>query len=176
MTKILSQIGLVLVLSVSSLSQQITSVEISNSSGQLSALFPRQLQFAKGAITAVGWDGQPPFWGGLAGEVAFTTPPFVFGNIQAGGMFRSGGSFYVSCPWGVDINATFVNGTWIRSTLANGTYTYVLTGEITGTMVLSGTLYNIQGISVQLSANTGKTYFVGVARTGGGSTEVVTVP
>jgi hypothetical protein len=176
MNKTLLQAGLILVLSTSSLSQQTLDVEFSNAGGQLTPTSFRQLQFTSAKLVSASQDGQPPFIAGWVGSVTFTTPLFDRGSIQAGGEFSAGGSFYISTPYDLDINATFVKGTWTRSRLANRTYNYVLTGQIAGTMFWNGTSYNIQGISVQLSTNTGTTYFSETALTSGGTTDVVTVP
>jgi hypothetical protein len=176
MKKTLLNVGLVFILSLSSLSQQAIDVEFSNSGGQLTPTSFRQLQFTSAKLVSASQDGQPPFIAGWVGNVTFTTPLFNRGNIQAGGEFGPGGSFYISTPYDVEINATFVHGTWIRSSLPNRTYNYVLTGQIAGTMFWNGTNYNIQGISVQLSTNTGTAYFSDTALTSGGTTDVVTVP
>jgi hypothetical protein len=175
MKKMLSTAALVLATVVSALGQGTIDVEFTNATGELFGT-SSQLQFTNGILVSVGQDGQAPFLAGFVGTVTFTTPIFTSGSVQNGGAFGVGGSFYIASPYNVDINATFVRGSWKFSRLPNGTFDYALVGQIQGTLFLNGTTYNMQGVSVQLSVNTGRSHFLGLYRTSGGNTDVVTVP
>jgi hypothetical protein len=60
--------------------------------------------------------------------------------------------------------------TWTLTTLANGTHNYTLTGVVSGTM---GSV-DVNGVSVQLTVNTGKGFFDGSTTISGGDTTLST--
>lgn len=134
------------------------------------------LQYLKGTLVSIGKNGQAPLFVGTTGSVTFTTPVFRFGDTTRGGTFGTGGSFFISTPYDVDVTAVFVSGRWRFVTLQNGTHSYVLEARIKGTMFLNGITYNIHGLTIQLSANTGRDLFGGSSYMSGGITTVVTLP
>jgi hypothetical protein len=96
-----------------------------------------------------------------------------------GGTFAAGGSFQIDSngtaglPSGTLFSGTFSGPvTWTLTTLANGTHNYTLTGVITGMM---GGM-SVDGVSVQLTVNTGKSLFSGSTLISGGDTTVTSVP
>ncbi|HEY3972970.1 MAG TPA: PEP-CTERM sorting domain-containing protein [Candidatus Sulfotelmatobacter sp.] len=114
---------------------------------------------------------------GDLGTVGFTTGALTSGSLQMGGTFASGGTFTIDgngtggLPDGVLFSGTFSGSvTWTLTTLANGTHNYTLTGVVSGTM--GGA--NVNGVSVQLTINTGKGFFNGSTTIAGGDTTVGT--
>jgi hypothetical protein len=92
-----------------------------------------------------------------------------------GGSFAAGGSFTISgngtngVPNTVLFSGSFSGPvTWTLATLCNGTHNYTLTGVVTGTM---GGM-SVNGVSVQLTVNTGKAFFEGSMEISGGDTTV----
>ena len=150
-------------------------IEFTNANAELVGT-TSELQFFHGTLVSVGKSGQPPFLGGMVGTVTFTTPPFGSGDTTRGGRFGPGGSFFISSPWDVDVNATFVSGSWRFVTLQNKTHNYVLKARIVGTMFLNGVTYSIRGAVLELSANTGTYLFGGSVYMGGGVVSVVAAP
>ena len=74
-------------------------------------------------------------------------------------------------PNGVIFSGTFSGPvTWSMVTLANGTHNYTLTGTLTGSTA-SGFVTN--GVTVQLTINTGKNFFNGSTTVSSGDTNVV---
>jgi hypothetical protein len=122
-----------------------------------------------------GYNGGGLITGDL-GSVSFSTGALTSGSLAMGGTFASGGTFSVDgngtggLPNGVIFSGTFSGAvTWTLTTLANGTHNYTLTGVVTGTM--GGMTVN--GVSVQLTVNTGKGFFNGSTVIAGGDTSVV---
>ncbi len=114
------------------------------------------------------------------GSVSFTTGALISGSLQTGGTFASGGSFTITAngtgglPDGTIFSGSFSGPvTWTMVTLANGTHNYTLTGSLTGTTA-SGA--SVNGVTVQLTVNTGKGYFNGTTRVSSGDTNVGSVP
>jgi hypothetical protein len=92
-----------------------------------------------------------------------------------GATFADGGTFTINSngtgglPNGVVFSGTFSGAvTWTLTTLANGTHNYTLTGVVTGTM--SG--LDVNGVTVQLTINTGKGFYNGSTTISGGDTAV----
>jgi hypothetical protein len=106
------------------------------------------------------------------GSVSFQTGSLLSGSLQTGGTFAAGGSFTVTDS----SNATLFSGTfsgpvtWTMLTLSNGTHNYTLTGSLSGT---TGSGYSTVGATVQLTINTGKSFFNGCTRISSGDTNVV---
>jgi len=95
------------------------------------------------------------------------------GSFAAGGTFTIDGNGTGGLANGVLFSGTFSGpATWTLSTLANGTHNYTLTGVITGTMG-SNTL---NGVTVQLTINSGKGLFDGTTTISGGDTSLASVP
>ncbi len=113
---------------------------------------------------------------GNLGTVTFTTGALTSGSLQMGGTLAAGGSFTVTgngtngIPNGVIFSGTFSGpASWQLVTLANGTHNYILTGTLTGS--LSG--FSTNGVTVQLTINTGKGFFNGSTQISSGDTNVV---
>ena len=113
---------------------------------------------------------------GNLGTVDFTTGALTSGSLQMGGTFAAGGTFTVTgngtngIPNGVIFSGTFSGPvTWQLITLANGTHNYTLTGTLSGS--LSG--FSTNGVTVQLTINTGKGFFNGSTQISSGDTNVV---
>jgi hypothetical protein len=136
-----------------------------------------RLQYVKGLLITIGQNGRPPIDEGAIGTVTFTTPSFRSGDTTQGGAFGAGGTFFISTPFtDASVTATFVSGTWRILTLQNGTHYYILKARIKGTMFFQGANHKLQGVTTQLSTNTGKDLFGGSFYMSGGSTSVVFVP
>jgi hypothetical protein len=113
---------------------------------------------------------------GNLGSVTFSTGAMTSGSLQMGGTFASGGSFVIAgngtngIPNGVIFNGTFSGPvTWSLVTLADGTHNYTLTGTVTGTL---GS-FTTNGVTVQLTINTGKGFFNGSTMISSGDTNIV---
>ena len=120
-------------------------------------------------------DGSGMVTGDL-GTVSFTTGALTGGNLQTGGTFAAGGTFDISgngtngVPNGTLFSGSFSGPvTWAITTLGNGTHNYTLTGAITGTA--NGQV--VEGVTVQLTINTGMGFFNGSTGIAGGDTTIV---
>lgn len=106
------------------------------------------------------------------GSVSFQTGALLSGSLQNGGTFLAGGSFTITDS----SNGTLFSGTfsgpvtWTMVTLSNGTHNYTLTGALSGTTATGGSAI---GATVQLTINTGKSFFNGCTRISSGDTNVV---
>ena len=94
-----------------------------------------------------------------------------------GGTFAAGGTFSISgngtngIPNGVIFSGTFSGPvSWTMVTLANGTHNYTLTGAVSGSFP-SG--FQTNGVTVQLTINTGKGFFNGSTQVSSGDTNIV---
>jgi hypothetical protein len=115
---------------------------------------------------------------GNLGTVTFSTGALTSGSLQMGGTFASGGNFTVTgngtngIPNGVIFTGSFSGPvTWTLVTLSDGTHNYTLTGSLTG--ALSGSSTN--GVTVQLTINTGKGFFNGSTMISSGDTNISNV-
>jgi hypothetical protein len=93
-----------------------------------------------------------------------------------GATFNSGGSFVITGNGtngihnGVIFNGSFSGpATWALVTKANGTHNYTLTGTVTGTWFTGSA---VQGVTVQLTINTGKGFFNGKTMISSGDTNI----
>ena len=125
-------------------------------------------------VSVTGYPGVGSTTGDL-GSVLFTTGALTSGSLQMGGTFAVGGMLAIDgngtggLPNGVLFSGTFSGPvSWSLTTLANGTHNYTLTGVVTGTM--AGT--SVQGVTVQLTINTGKGFYNGMTTISGGDTTV----
>lgn len=148
--------------------------DFSNSGGTLSGDNSGLSLTGSTLIAVTGFNGGGVVTGDL-GSVSFTTGALTSGNLQMGGTFASGGTFTIDgngtggLPTGVVFSGTFSGAvSWTLSTLANGTHNYTLTGVVTGTM---GGM-SVNGVTVQLTINTGKGFFNGSTMIAGGDTTV----
>lgn len=150
------------------------STDFSNSGGTLSGTNAGLTLTGSTLIAVTGFNGGGIITGDL-GTVAFTTGALSSGDLQMGATFASGGTFTISgngtggLPNGVIFSGTFSGPvTWTLATLANGTHNYTLTGVVTGTM---GGM-NVNGVTVQLTINTGKGFYSGSTLISGGNTTI----
>lgn len=151
-----------------------SSTDFSNSGGTLSGTNAGLTLTGSTLIAVTGFNGGGIITGDL-GTVAFTTGALSSGDLQMGATFASGGTFTISgngtggLPNGVIFSGTFSGPvTWTLATLANGTHNYTLTGVVTGTM---GGM-NVNGVTVQLTINTGKGFYSGSTLISGGNTTI----
>ena len=165
-----------LVIAMSLAASASSNVDFSNSGGILSGS-SAGLSLSGSILTVVnGLNGGGLITGNL-GSLTFSTGALSSGSLQMGGTFAAGGSFTImgngsnGVPNGVLFSGTFAQPTsWQLVTLANGTHNYVLTGVIAGTLY-GGTTTN--GVTVQLTINTGKGFFNGRTPVASGDTNVV---
>lgn len=165
-----------LVISLSLAASASSSVDFSNAGGILSGS-TSGLSLSGSTLTVVnGLSGGGLVTGNL-GSVTFSTGALTSGSLQMGGTFAAGGSFTIlgngtnGIPNGVLFSGTFAQPvSWQLVTLANGTHNYVLTGVISGTLYGGATS---NGVSVQLTINTGKGFFNGRTPLASGDTNVV---
>lgn len=151
-----------------------SSADFSNSGGTLSGTNAGLTLTGSTLIAVTSFNGGGIVTGDL-GTVAFTTGALSSGDLQMGATFASGGTFTISgngtggLPNGVIFSGTFSGSvTWTLATLANGTHNYTLTGVVTGTM---GGM-NVNGVTVQLTINTGKGFYSGSTLISGGNTTI----
>jgi hypothetical protein len=150
-----------------------TGVDYSNAGGTLTG---SNSGFSLSGSTLIAViDGSGMVTGDL-GTVSFTTGALTSGNLQMGGTFAAGGTFDISgngtngVPNGTLFSGSFSGPvTWAITTLGNGTHNYTLTGTITGTA--NGQV--VEGVTVQLTINTGMGFFNGSTRIAGGDTTIV---
>ena len=116
---------------------------------------------------------------GNLGTVSFSTGSLASGSLQMGGTFAAGGTFSVvgngsnGIPNGTIFSGAFSGPvTWTLVTLANGTHSYTLSGTLTGTM---GSGFSTNGVTVQLTINTGKGFFNGSTTISSGDTSIGSV-
>jgi hypothetical protein len=106
---------------------------------------------------------------GNLGTVSFTTGALSSGTLQAGGTFSAAGSSFTitgngngGLPSGVVFSGSFsADPTWALQTLPDGTHNYTLTGVLSGTLTLPSGTVSANGVTVQLTVNTGKGYYNG---------------
>ena len=175
-SKILVPALLLSCLALPSLSFANSNTDFSNSGGTLSGTSAGLSLTGSTLIAVIGFNGGGLTTGNL-GTVEFTTGALSSGTLAMGGTFDSGGTFTITgngsggLPNGVLFSGTFSGSvTWTLATLANGTHNYTLTGVVTGTM--SGE--SVNGVTVQLTINTGKGFFDGSTSISGGDTSVST--
>src|SRR6266568_5123682 len=151
------------------------SVDFTNSGGTLSGSSAGLTLSGSELIAVNGLNGLGLVTGDL-GSVAFSTSGLISGSLQMGGMFDSGGSFVITgngtggIPNGTIFTGSFTGPvTWTLVTLANGTHNYTLTGAVSGTL---GT-FSTNGVTVQLTINTGKGFFNGSTQISSGDTNIV---
>jgi len=150
------------------------SVDFTNSGGTLSG---SSAGLSLSGSTLIAVNGMGGLMTGDLGSVSFSTAGLSSGNLQNGAMFSAGGSFAISGNGmnGVH-NGTIFSGTfdgpvtWTLVTLANGTHNYTLTGSLSGTWYTGA---SVNGATVQLTINTGKSFFNGSTMISSGDTNIV---
>jgi fibronectin-binding autotransporter adhesin len=153
------------------------SVDFTNSGGILAGS-SNGLSLTGSALIALnGLNGSGLVTGTDLGSVSFSTGALSGGSMQMGGTFAAGGSFTITGNGGNGIpNGTIFAGTfsgpatWTLTTLANGTHNYTLTGVVAGTL---GGGFHTDGVTVQLTVNTGRGFFNGRTHISSGDTNVV---
>jgi len=117
-------------------------------------------------IAINGLNGSGLITGANLGGVYFTTGALTSGSLAGGATFAAGGSFKISGTNGVIFDGSFSSPvTWTMFILANGTHEYTLQGAISGG--------GMNGVTTQLTINTGKGLFNGSAVIASGNTNVV---
>ena len=148
-----------------------SSIDYTNSGGTLSGS-SSGLSLSGSTLIAIN-SGSGLVTGSNLGSVSFQTGALMGGgSLQTGGTFAAGGSFTVTdSSNGVLFSGTFSGPvTWTMVTLSNGTHNYTLTGSLSGT---TGSGFSTVGATVQLTINTGKSFFNGCTRISSGDTNVV---
>lgn len=151
-------------------------VDFSNNGGTLSGSNAGLSLSGSDLVAITGFNGGNGMIAGDLGTVSFSTGALASGSLQKGATFSAGGTFTVSgngtngIPNGTLFNGSFSGPvTWTLVTLSNGTNYYTLTGTLTGTA--DGMV--VEGVTVQLTVNTGKNFFNGSTMIAGGDTTVV---
>ena len=154
------------------------SVDFTNSGGILAGS-SNGLSLTGSALIAVkGLNGLGLVTGNDLGSLSFSTGALMAGgSLQMGGTFAAGGSFTITgngssgIPNGTIFSGTFSGpATWTLVTLANGTHNYTLAGAVAGS--LNGNFFT-NGVTVQLTINTGRGFFNGRTHISSGDTNVV---
>jgi len=151
-------------------------VDFTNMGGTLSGTNAGLTLTGSTLIAVNGLNGGGLIVGSNLGSVTFTTGALASGSLQTGGTFAAGGNFTITgngsngVPNGVIFSGTFSQpATWTLVTLPDGTHNYTLTGALNGS--LQG--FNSNGVTVQLTINTGKGFFNGSTEISSGDTNVV---
>jgi hypothetical protein len=152
-------------------------VDFTNSGGTLAGT-NSGLSLSGSVLIAVnGLNGGGLITGSNLGSLTFTTGALASGSLQMGGTFAAGGSFTITgngtngIPNGTIFTGSFSGPvTWTLVTLANGTHNYTLTGTVSGTL---GSGFSTNGVTVQLTINTGKGFFNGSTTISSGDTNIV---
>ena len=152
------------------------SVDFTNSGGILAGC-SNGLSLTGSALIAVkGLNGLGLVTGNDLGSVSFSTGALSGGSLQMGGTFAAGGSFTITgngsngIPNGTIFSGTFSGPvTWTLVTLANGTHNYTLTGAVSGML---GSSFHTDGVTVQLTINTGRGFFNGTTTISSGDTSL----
>lgn len=157
-----------------------SSVDYTNSGGTLAGSSGGMTLSGSVLIAVNGLNGGGLITGSDLGSVSFGTGALTSGSLQAGGTFAGGGWFTITgngsngVPSGSLFTGSFSGPvTWTLVTLANGTHNYTLTGALSG-WTASGA--PIQGVTVQLTINTGKGFFNGSTTISSGDTNIASTP
>jgi hypothetical protein len=147
-----------------------SNVDYTNSGGTLSGS-SSGLSLSGSTLIAIN-SGSGLVTGSNLGSVSFQTGSLQSGSLQTGGFFAAGGSFTITdSSNGILFSGTFSGPvTWTMVTLSNGTHNYTLSGALSGTTASGGSAV---GATVQLTINTGKSFFNGCTRISSGDTNVV---
>lgn len=152
-----------------------SSVDFSNSGGTLAGT-NAGLTLTGSTLIAVNGLGGGGLITGNLGTVTLSTGALASGDLQNGGTFAAGGSFTITgngsngVPNGVIFSGSFSGPTaWTLVTLPDGTHNYTLSGALSGS--LQG--FSTNGVTVQLTINTGKGFFNGSTQIASGDTNIV---
>jgi hypothetical protein len=152
-------------------------VDYTNSGGTLSGT-NSGLSLSGSVLIAVnGLNGGGLITGSNLGSLEFSTGALTSGSLQMGGTFAAGGTFTITgngtngIPNGTLFTGSFSGPvTWTLITLSNGTHNYTLSGSLSG---WNGSGTATQGVTVQLTINTGKGFFNGSTNISSGDTNIV---
>ena len=154
-----------------------SNVDFTNSGGTLSGTNSGLSLSGSTLIAVNGLYGGGLITGTNLGSMTFSTGALTSGSLQMGGTFAGGGTFSIAgngsngVPNGAIFTGTFSGPvTWTLITLPNGTHNYTLTGVVSGSFP-SG--FQANGVTVQLTINTGKGYFNGSTQISSGDTNIV---
>jgi hypothetical protein len=155
-----------------------SSVDFTNSGGTLSGT-NSGLTLSGSTLSSVnGLNGGGLITGNL-GSITFSTGTLLSGSLTMGGTFAGGGSFTITgngtngIPNGVIFSGSFSGPVvWTLVTLSDGTHNYTLTGVLVGSLL--GVTTN--GVTVQLTVNTGTGFLTGSAALASGDTNIQVVP
>ncbi|HEY7097173.1 MAG TPA: PEP-CTERM sorting domain-containing protein [Terriglobales bacterium] len=157
-----------------------SSIDFTNSGGTLVGTNAGLSLTGSVLIAVKGLDGGGLITGDDLGTVEFSTGALISGSLKYGGIFAAGGSFTITgngtngIPDGIIFTGSFSEPvTWTLVTLPDGTHNYTLTGAISGSMS-DGT--GAQGVTVQLTVNSGKNYFWSCQISSGDTNLVVPEP
>ncbi|HKD03284.1 MAG TPA: PEP-CTERM sorting domain-containing protein [Terriglobales bacterium] len=172
MRRVMLGILLTLALPVTALGK---SVEFTNTGGTLTGT-NSGFALTGSTLTSVNGFGGGGVITGNLGTLALTTGALTSGLLTMGGTFASGGSFTITgngsngLPNGTIFSGSFSGPvTWTLVTLNNGTHDYTLTGALTGLYLGVPT----NGVTVQLTVNTGTGFFNGSAAIASGDSDIV---
>lgn len=153
-------------------------VDFTNSGGTLTGSNSGFSLSGSTLIAVNGLNGGGLITGSNLGSLTFTTGGLTSGSLQMGGTFAAGGTFTITgngtngLPNGTIFTGTFSGPvSWTLVTLANGTHNYTLSGSLTGTLGSVST----NGVTVQLTINTGKGFFNGSTSISSGDTNIANV-
>ncbi len=153
-------------------------VDFTNSGGTLTGSNSGFSLSGSTLIAVNGLNGGGLITGSNLGSLTFTTGALTGGSLQMGGTFAAGGTFTITgngsngLPNGTIFSGTFSGPvSWTLVTLANGTHNYTLSGSLTGML---GTV-STNGVTVQLTINTGKGFFNGSTSISSGDTNIANV-
>jgi PEP-CTERM motif-containing protein len=152
------------------------SIDATNSGGTLTGTTGGMTLSSSLLIAVKGLNGLGLVTGNDLGSVSFSTGALSSGTLQMGGTFAAGGSFTITgngsngIPNGTIFSGTFSGPvTWTLVSLANGTHNYTLTGAVAGTL---GSSFHTDGVTVQLTINTGRGFFNGTTTISSGDTSM----
>jgi len=150
-------------------------VDFTNGGGTLSGSSAGMSLSGSTLIAVNGLGGLGLVTGNL-GTLAFSTGSLTGGDLQNGATFNGGGSFVITGNGtggvhnGIIFNGTFSGPvTWTLMTLANGTHNYTLSGTVSGLWFTNSA---VQGVTIQLTINTGKGFFNGQTMISSGDTNI----
>jgi hypothetical protein len=151
-----------------------SSVDYTNSSGTLTGTASGGISLTGSVIIGYGPAGSPPIKTGNLGTLSFTTGALLSGTLdgKTPATFANGGSFTITGVGVPSFTGTF-NGpnpvTWTMSTLTNGTHSYTLVGTVSGTLGNFAT----SGSTIQMTINTGHSFFSGSTLISSGDTNIL---
>jgi hypothetical protein len=155
-----------------------SSVSFTNVGGTLSGTNSGLSLSGSTLASVTGLNGGGLITGNL-GTVTLSTGALVSGSLAMGGTLAGGGAFTITgngtdgLPNGVIFSGTFDGPvTWSLITLSDGTHQYTLTGVLVGSLLSAST----NGVTMQLTVNTGTGFFNGSVTLGSGDTNIQTVP